>query len=298
MATPKRKRTTKRSSTKRRLKYRDSSDNEVPTGGEFWEAESILQEKRTGRKLQYLIKWKGIDPATGDEYLPTWEPEEHPTADLVAVWQQEKAARDAGTSGGAGSSRPRKQPKKQGRLQLRPSRSSRVVQSSPEPSSAAPTSSAISQPSTPAPGSAVPDLSSSTVTTPIGAPIVSKHASPKIQIGHWRESFDPDEYERFSQLATSQPASLESQTQGTDFDSSQLFAAVPEYRSSGVVPDSQSSTGEGDFVPVTQQTNSTTQQSSSVDEFQEEATKDSVSSRGYVSGSLGMLTATRRDCLR
>jgi hypothetical protein len=281
MATPKRKRTAKRPSTRKRPKYSDSSDTEQPSGGDFWEAESILQEKRTGRKLLYLIQWKGVDPATGDEYLPTWEPEEHPTADLVAVWQQEKAARaSTNTSGRAQSSRVRERPKKQGRLYLHLSRSSRIVQSSPESSTAAPSTSAISQPSTPTRASAVPKLSSSTVTTPIGAPAPSKHGSPRIRIGHRGDSFDPNEYERFSQLATSQPASLEPRTQGTDIDSSQLFAAVPEYWSSGVVPDSQSSTGEGDFAPATQQTTGTTQQSSSVTELQEDVTEDSVSSHG------------------
>lgn len=286
MATPKRKRSTKRPKPNNRPKYAaDSSDNELSPSEELWEADSILQERRIGRKLQYLIKWKGIDPHTGEEYLPSWEPEENPTKDLVATWQQEKAKRDiASASGGTESNRSRRRQKKQSRPrsqpQPHPSHKSRVIESSPE-SSIAPSqthsSNVPSRPSTPDCESAVPVVESSTVTTPIGAPTsATKRPSPAIQIGQRRGSFDPNEYERYSQLAASQLLPTESRTQGTDLESSQLFAAVPEYHSSGVVPDSQSSAGEGSFVPATQQTTGTTQQSSTGNEPQEDVTEDSV----------------------
>ncbi|KAH6510767.1 hypothetical protein HBI81_256610 [Parastagonospora nodorum] len=60
-----------------------------------------------------------------------------------------------------------------------------------------------------------------------------------------------------------------------ELDSSQLFVARPDYQSSGVVPESQSSVGEGSFIPTTQHTTGTTHQSSTVNESQEEATEDS-----------------------
>ena len=105
----------------------------------------------------------------------------------------------------------------------------------------------------------------------------AKRPSPKIHVVHHGDSFDPDEYEPFSQLAATQSlSSVPVHTQESELDSSQLFAARPEYQSSGVIPDSQSSVGEGSFIPTTQQTRGTTQQSSTVNESQERATEDSV----------------------
>jgi len=257
MATSKRKRRTSQSKPTKRSKYVDS-DNEASPTGDLWEAECILGERRVRGKLQYRIKWRGIDPATGDEYAPTWEPKENPTPDLVAAWEETKRA-TAGASAAAGPSRPK------------PVRKARVIESSPEPSTAH-TTSAPSRPTTPI----TTPTDESHTTTPIGAP-TAKRPSPKIHVGHRGDSFDPDEYEPFSQLAATQPpSSAPAHTQETELDSSQLFAARPEYRSSGIVPDSQSSVGEGSFIPATQQTTGTTQQSSTVNESQEEAAEDSV----------------------
>lgn len=286
MATLKRKRTTTRAKPSKRPKYADSSDPEPAASEELWEAKSILDEKRVGRKLQYLIQWKGVDPTTGETYAPTWEPEENPTQDLVAAWKQKKAERSvASASTVAESSTPQSRPKKNSRPP-RPSRKPRVIESSPEPSTAH-TTSALSRPSTSAHESPAPAAPSSTVTTPIDATTPPKRPSPKIHVGHRGDSFDPDEFERFSQLPASQglptpqaPPSEPPHTQGTDLDSSQLFAALPEYRCSGIVPDSQSSVGAGSFIPTTQQTTGTTQQSSTVNESQEDVTEDSVRLRG------------------
>jgi hypothetical protein len=278
MATPKRKRTTtSRSKPSKRPKYVESSD-EAPASEELWAAESILDEKRVGRKLQYLIQWKGIDPSTGETYVPTWEPQENPTPDLVAAWKQCKAERDiTSASSVAEASRRKARPKKKS-LHPRPSRKARVIESSPEPS-AAHTTSALSRPSTPADETTPFEHPSGTTTTPFGAPS-AKRPSPKIHVDRGN-SFDPNEYERFSQLAASQPPSTEpSHTQESNLDSSQLFVARPEYRSSGVVADSQSSAGEGSFIPATQQTTGTTQQSSTVSESQEDVAEDSVRLQG------------------
>tara|TARA_R110002003_G_scaffold1640_1_gene23350 strand:- start:1174 stop:5781 length:4608 start_codon:yes stop_codon:yes gene_type:complete len=244
----------------------------------LWEADCILQEKRVGKKLKYLIKWKGTDPATGEDYEPTWEPEENPTEALLAEWTEKKAQREEGSaSATTEGSKPRGRRNKHQNIQHqpRPRRKLRLVESSPDPSTAH-TPIASSQPSTPARDSVAPAVSSSALTTPVGKPAHSTRASPKVRVEHPGGGFDPDEYERFSQLAASNPPSTESQTQDTDLDSSQLFAAVPPYRSSGVVPDSQSSAGEGSFVPQTQQTTGTTQQSSTVNDTQEDVTEDSV----------------------
>ncbi|KAH7071275.1 hypothetical protein BKA63DRAFT_419116 [Paraphoma chrysanthemicola] len=266
MASQKRKRTTQRAKPVKRPKYTETSDDESPSE-QLWEAESILQEKRAGKKTQYLIQWKGIDPATGEEYQPSWEPEDNPTAALLAEWEARKKQlqeeRSASTCASARGGRPRGPSRKQQSSPNtpRPSRQSRVVESSPEPSTA-PIDIASSLPSSPARESLAPAVD-------------SKRASPKVHVEPPSGHFDPSEYERFSQLAPSDPPSRASQAQDTDLDSSQLFAAVAPYRSSGVVPDSQSSAGEGSFAPTTQHTTGTTQQSSTVDNTQEDVTEDS-----------------------
>lgn len=279
MATSKRKRRTTQSKPTKRPKYVDS-DNEASPTEDLWEAERILDERRVRGKLQYRIQWRGIDPATGDPWAPTWEPKENPTPDLVAAWEETKRP-PASASTSAGPSRPR------------PVQKARVIESSPEPSTAH-TTSALSHPTTPttSPTTTLTDESnirpSSPVTARIGA-TTAKRPSPEIHVGHRGDSFDPNEYEPFSQLAATQPPSpVPVHTQETELESSQLFAARPEYRSSGVVPDSQSSVGEGSFIPATQQTIGTTQQSSTVNQSQEEATEDSVRSPDiyHVLGSL------------
>ncbi|KAH7079501.1 hypothetical protein FB567DRAFT_449438, partial [Paraphoma chrysanthemicola] len=278
MASQKRKRTTQRAKPVKRPKYTESSDDESPSE-QLWEAERILQEKRVGKKTQYLIQWKGIDPATGEEYQPSWEPEDNPTAALLAEWEARKKQRlqeerSTSTSASVRRGRPRKQ--QSSPIQSRPGLKSRGVESSPEPSTAH-TNIASSLLSSPARESLAPAVESSGVATPVGirAQPEPERASPKVHVEPPRTHFDPTEYERFSQLAPSDPPSRASQTQDTDLDSSQLFAAVPPFRSSGVVPDSQSSAGEGSFVPPTQHTTGTTQPSSTADNTQEDVTEDS-----------------------
>ncbi|KAF2025509.1 hypothetical protein EK21DRAFT_76254, partial [Setomelanomma holmii] len=265
MSSQKRKRTTHRSKPAKRPKYTESGDIETSPSEQLWEADSILQERRIGRRLQYLIKWKGIDPNTGEDYEPTWEPEENPTAALLADWEELKARQNVASA----------DPVAEANIpQPRPSRKSCVVQSSPEPSTAH-SYLASSQPSALARDSFMPAAAFSALTTPIGPSTASRRVSPRVQLKHPSGELDLGEYERFSQLAPSNPPSKESQTQERDLDSSQVFAAVSPYRSSGVVPDSQSSAGKRSFATATQQTTSTTQQSSTTSETQEDVTEDS-----------------------
>jgi hypothetical protein len=265
---PKRKATTKPPKPIKRPKH----DEPLASDG-LWEAEGILEERHINGKLQYLVQWKGRDPATGQDYEPTWEPVANCTNSLIESWQQQHPpAASASASGSADSSTGKKQSKKPTKPP-RPSRQARVVQSSPEPSTAH-TENALSHPSTPA----VEDtlrFAPSAFTTPVDASRPTKRPSPRIQVDRG-DSFDPNEYEPFSQLAPTQPATAESHTQETDLESSQLSATGPEYQSSGIVPDSQSSAGEGSFVPPTQQTTCTTQESSTAHESQEDAAEDSV----------------------
>jgi hypothetical protein len=271
-AMPKRKATAKPPKSSKRPKHNDDSAAEG-----LWEAEGILEERRVHGKLQYLVQWKGRNPATGQDYEPTWEPVANCTKALIEPWQQQHPPEASGSaSGSAERSRAKKQKKTP--KQPRPSRQSRVVQSSPEPSTAH-TESVLSHPSTPALED-TRSFASSAVTTPVDASTPSKRPSPRIQIPRGA-AFDPDEYERFSQLAPTQPPT-QSQTQDTDPESSQLSATAPEYQSSGIVPDSQSSAGEQSFVPATQQTAGTTQESSTEHESQEDVTEDSVRVRCHV----------------
>jgi hypothetical protein len=305
MATPKRKRNPTRPIPNKRPKVVDAidaSDGELSSSDELWAAESILDEKRSGRKLQYLVEWKGIDPRTGDTYPPTWEPEKNCTPALVDEWKSKKAAR-RGSAGAARSAQKSSTPRQR-------TKKSRVVESSPEHSTAhSTTAQSTTAPTTPRPlsparESAVP-APSSAVTTPAPA----DRPSPKIHIGPPTNSFDPAEYERYSQLAASQLAASQlaasqhqpttaPQSQETDLDSSQLFTAVPEYRSSGIVPDSESSGGEESFVPATQQTTATTQHSSTANESQEDVTEDSVRVPSCPNRMPSLLTRIHRACLK
>ncbi|KAJ4377375.1 hypothetical protein N0V83_000200 [Neocucurbitaria cava] len=282
MALPKRTRNSKRRESSKRPEYTTSSDSEhsQTASSEWWEADCILEEKVRGRKRQYLIKWKGIDPATGQEYPPNWETEDCANELLVESWEQEKANKGvAGPAGNTGSGSKGKGHLRRQQHALRTprrNRKSRAVQSSPEPAARSPLLPTVS--STPARDSTTPTVGHSTVTTPVSAPkCSSQRASPRIQIIQRRNSFNREEYDRFSQIAASQQASTQPRTQETDLNSSQLFDAARPF-SLHIVPDSQSSAGEGSFIPITQQTGFSSQQSSDIDASQDEkeATQDSV----------------------
>ncbi|KAI1548100.1 hypothetical protein PtrSN001A_001353 [Pyrenophora tritici-repentis] len=263
MAHSKRKRNPSRMTPRKRPKYVNSSDSE-PQSPIFWEADCILAERVVGGVRKYHIKWKGIDPATGKPWPTSWEPEGNANGLLLADWNQKKALRaDASTVEQSRTRGPSEQ--QQEAEPSRRIRNSHVIDSSPECDRFA----SSTAPSTPVHSRG----SSASVTAP------STHISPHIRIVPRGESLERDDYELFSQLASTQDKS-----QDTDLDSSQLFAARPLLRtrprprphSSGIVPDSQSSTSEASFVPITQRSEFTTQQSTNTNEsYLEEVTEDS-----------------------
>ncbi|KAF2188505.1 hypothetical protein K469DRAFT_519327, partial [Zopfia rhizophila CBS 207.26] len=50
----------------------------------LWGATSILKEN----DRKYFIAWKGVDPATGEAYKPTWEPKRNANRELVKAWKK------------------------------------------------------------------------------------------------------------------------------------------------------------------------------------------------------------------
>lgn len=63
----------------------------------LWKVRSILEERIKSGKFQYLIDWED-DEQTGEKYPPTWEPKKNLTLDVLAEWEEEKAAKKAGKS--------------------------------------------------------------------------------------------------------------------------------------------------------------------------------------------------------
>lgn len=58
----------------------------------LWEAECILDERGPAVTGAYLVKWRGIDPDTGNSYEPTWESKDGCTQDLISDWKKLKKA--------------------------------------------------------------------------------------------------------------------------------------------------------------------------------------------------------------
>ncbi|KAH8731909.1 hypothetical protein GQ44DRAFT_766954 [Phaeosphaeriaceae sp. PMI808] len=254
MATSKRKRRSTRPKQQKRTKYEDSSDCEIALGDSYYKALEILDERIVRGSLQYLIQWEGIDPSTTQNWQPTWEPSNAPNEELLRSWREEKEKSKIGNQEIESQELP-------------------AVNNSPEPPTAH--SSTISRPSTPDRADTIPPLPSSSPTTPTGIvpPIARTPSPPRVLIEPRGSSLNRDEYDYVSQLVTSQAAPTHSQS--TSLDSSQLIALIPEYRSSGVVPDSQNSEGEESFSPGTQLTTGTTQPPSTADNSLEVATQDS-----------------------
>ncbi|KAI4672694.1 uncharacterized protein J4E78_001196 [Alternaria triticimaculans] len=258
MARPKRKRNSLRTNTNKRSRYVDSSQSEPGSQSDtLWAAESILDERVVRGVRKYYIQWQGIDPKTGKTWEPTWEPEENANDLLVAHWAQEKArilAEVHQRYPGSDNGHPEQPQEAQASRRIR---NSRVVDSSPEPSTAS------STPSTPL------DNRADSEGLPSAA-VPAARASPRIQIARRGDSLERNNYVRFSQTPSSQPGPTPEPTQDTNLDSSQLFAARPRPHLSDIVPDSQSSSGEGSFVPTTQRTEDISQQSTDTNESQVE----------------------------
>ncbi|KAH6882896.1 hypothetical protein BKA58DRAFT_329969 [Alternaria rosae] len=251
MARTKRKRNSLRTNTNKRSRYDDSSPSEAgSTSDTLWAAECILDEHVVRGVRKYYIQWQGIDPKTGKTWEPTWEPEENANDLLVAHWTQEKA-RDLAEvdqqSQGSDSRHSEGQQEAQAQASRR-IRNPRVIDSSPEPTDRS------SEATSPLSIRADPERLPS-------AAVSAARASPRIQIARRGDSLERNNYVRFTQTPSSQPAPTPEPTQDTNLDSSQLFAARPRPHLSDIVPDSQSSSGEGSFVPTTQRTEDIGQQS-------------------------------------
>ncbi|KAK3325361.1 hypothetical protein B0H66DRAFT_615857 [Apodospora peruviana] len=59
----------------------------------FWSILDVIDERRCNGKLEYLAKWKDIDPATGKRYEPSWVTKDSPNAKAIAAWNKKKEAR-------------------------------------------------------------------------------------------------------------------------------------------------------------------------------------------------------------
>lgn len=272
MAPAKRKRNSTRFTPKKQPKY-TSSDHATPTlsaSDTFYEADCILQERTIDRKTSYLIKWKGYNPDTNQEWTPTWEPKSNANSLLLKEWEEKKAR--------SASSIPGKQ-QKRGRTRKRP-----IIDSSSDPSAIE--SPLLSAASTPAPRRAIP-ATSSALTSPTGASATPARTSPHVEITARGESFAPEDFERFSQTVASQSQSKSksqsqagpTQTQVSELDSSQLFAISGPCSLGGIIPDSQSSAGEGSFIPSTQRTGNSSEgaTASNTESHGEQTEENSVS---------------------
>jgi hypothetical protein len=231
----------------------------------LWAADCILDEHVVRGVRKYYIQWNGTDPDTGKAWEPSWEPAENANDLLVAHWEQERARNLADVHAYLeGSSRAQSELRQEAQASRR-IRNSRVVDSSPEPTARSPTS--------------LTPLSNRVGTRRLPSATASAaRASPCIRIARRGDSLERDNYVCFPQLASPQPSSTQVPTQDTDLNSSQLFAARPRPHSLGIIPDSQSSTGEGSFVPITQRTDDVSQQSTDTNEshVEEDLVEDSV----------------------
>ncbi|KAJ4352913.1 hypothetical protein N0V95_003823 [Ascochyta clinopodiicola] len=279
MAPLKRKRQPTRTTSNKRPKYTQpetdnssssSSDHEEYTNDSQveWEASRILAQEGKGFGLRYLIEWKGVDPATGGHWEPTWEDARNASDSLRASWKTEKAlqrlqenteAAEIVTSGTQHQGAP-EVPQAQA-TQTRASRQRRIVES-PE------TSTSVSATESPT------EIRPNTLDAPSTATIDIEAHTPdwtfaQAHIDPRGDSFNPSEYEPHAEIPDSSPSSLKSNSNDTNLESSQLFALHRAFSTSGVVPDTQSSAGDVSYIPVTQEELDSSLHSDSTDESTE-----------------------------
>lgn len=279
MAPPKRKRKPTRCTANKRPKYThpdtDSSSDEEPPAKDSqieWEALRILDQRGRGFGLKYKIEWKGVDPATGKQWEPTWERASNAGESLVASWRrykQEEAWKlqeGKDTTVNVESSTPQRSatvPPQTQATQAPITRNRRVIESSPEPSTeqlAIESPEGISQGAIAASDTAIIDIDAPITGWPLSqANINLRDNSPK-----------RGEHELYAEIPESQPSPAKSNTDDTDLDSSQLFALQRAFRASGIVPDTQSSAGDVGYIPVTQEELDSSQNSESIDESTEQ----------------------------
>lgn len=234
-----------------------------------WEAERIVEQRGKGFGLDYLIEWKGIDPATGQPWEPTWERaiKANASEKLLADWKKEQAVRarekksaPPKTTGSAQRREPPEAPPAQA-TQTRVARHRHTVES-PELSELAPVTALTVDTSQRA---ATP----STAAADIGA---SSHnwASPQINIDLRGDSFHRNEYEIHTEIPESPNSLPRSTAEDTELESSQLFASQAAFRGAGIVADTQSTAGDISYIPVTQEDLESSLRSNDTNETTEE----------------------------
>ncbi|KAL6706234.1 hypothetical protein ACN47E_005969 [Coniothyrium glycines] len=296
MATQKRKRTLTRLTPSKRAKYTEASQSDhddqsdVEDEEVWWQVGGVLDEWIQDGERVYQVEWLDIDPKTGKKYPPSATTVV--AQDVLEEWEETKkrtgfVVESFSVKSAKGKRRQRKTQRAQpAHPPPRRERTARIVDSSPERSTAPP-SSAPSQPSassTLARESTIRVLSPDDTTARPTTATAPTRQSPRIPIAPRGSSFEPEAFEPFSQLPASHPPSQLADVQESDLDSSQLFAAR-RASFAEIVPDSQSSAGEASFAPDTQRTDDSTQQSTSADESQENTTQDSDLLGGRVQAS-------------
>lgn len=186
-------------------------------------AKRILQETET----QFLIEWDCVDPDTNEPYEPSWVVKSDANEALTTEWEQDKARQRA-------------------------VRASRVIEEdssySPEPPPS-PTQATISSP-------VESHIASPVIPAPPGRSALHVQIKPP-------SDFDPDDFERFSQLLSQQQELAQTQTSSQSASSLIQRNSREHYRSSGVVEDSQSSHGSASYIQTTQEGLGSTQERSS-----------------------------------
>ncbi|KAF9691346.1 hypothetical protein EKO04_010666 [Ascochyta lentis] len=301
MASPKRKRQPTRTTSNKRLKYTQpdtdsgssgsssSSDNDDdPTNHSQieWEALRILAQTGTGFGLRYLIEWKGIDPATGEQWEPTWEGAKNASDSLRASWKKEQALqlqkkrKTAATAARSTLYQSAPEIVQAQATQTRATRQRRTIES-PETS----TSPSATEPPTEI--SPTTSAAPSKTTINIGTPI-PYWTSPQVNIYRRGDSLNPNEYEPHTEIPESPLSPARSNSDDNDLDSSQLFSSQRGFCASGIVPDTQSSVGDVSYIPVTQEDLDSSLHSDSADE----------STEGNIIGYSGLLDTNTDAALR
>lgn len=237
-----------------RKKYKEtetSSPNPEADDGSFFSAEEILQE----RPKKYLISWKGLDPATGDSWQPTWEPKSYANKVLVSDWLERKEKKRRGgrlTTAGPSTT-----------TSARGKRRSTVreIASSPPPapepyleSRQIPETALTQSQPTPDP---TPDRLEELTRDKPEAQSASPLSEPPAHNDHRRKSqqaiveisersdFEPGQYEQFSQPFLASQTSLVETPESSKVDGRRNPAVK-------VVPDSQSLPGASSYHPSAQ----------------------------------------------
>lgn len=278
MAPPKRQRKPTRTTSNKRPKYTlpdtDSSsgssteEDSAPESQEEWEALRVIEQRGQGFALQYLIEWKGIDPETGEPWVPTWEKASNAGAVLRASWKAELARRAREKKEATVAARcstqqhSAREESPAHAIQTRGARHSRVVES-PEASE----SEIAENPPTETRQS--PAAIASPTTIDLEAPIPD-WASLQVNIDVRGGSFNRSEYEPFSEIPESQSSLEKIAAEETTLESLQLFASQPAFLASGIVRDTQSSAGDASYIPVTQEEPESSLHSDSSDESDED----------------------------